>query len=135
VSAFLLCTQASALAQAFERGRYEIVAETVMPHLEENLRYATSRERRCLAAHELSSIFPILRHDSLAGCRLADERRYAGSITYLLVCASREVASGKAWLDVSERRVLGTLEVKMGGKNMTFAQRIEALHQGECDLP
>jgi hypothetical protein len=133
--AFFLCTQAWASGQALEAGRYEIVAETVMPHLEENLRYATSREQRCLAAHELSSLFPILRHDSLAGCRLANERRYGHSIGYLLVCASPDVASGKAWLDVSGRRVVGTLEVKMGGKNMTFAQRIEALHQGKCNLP
>jgi len=29
---------------------------------------------------------------------------------------------------------VGVLEVTMGGKNMTFSQRIEAARQGECEL-
>src|SRR5262245_56877334 len=32
---------------------YEVITETVMPHLEENLRYATTREQRCLEADQL----------------------------------------------------------------------------------
>jgi hypothetical protein len=27
------------------------------------------------------------------------------------------------------------LQIKMGGKNMTFSQRIEAKRQGDCDSP
>lgn len=66
-----------------------------MPNLEENLRYATTRERRCLHAHE--------------------------------------PASGAASLEGAPERVTGILEVKMGGKNMTFAQRVEAVRRGECE--
>jgi hypothetical protein len=32
-------------------------------------------------------------------------------------------------------RVKGVLQIKMGGKNMTFSQRIEVKHQGDCDSP
>lgn len=104
-----------------------------MPNLEENLRYATARERRCLRAHEISSVFPVLRHPSLEGCKLAEESRHGDAIRYVLVCASPEVATGAARLDGGPDRVAGVLEVKMGGKNMTFTQRIEAVRRGECE--
>jgi len=128
----LLCTVAWASGEAVEPGTYEIVARTVMPHLEENLRYATTRERRCLRSDELPMIFPILQHPSLEGCNLGSERRRGDTTRYRLVCASPQVATGTARLDAGPRRVVGVLEIKMGGKNMTFAQRIEAVRQGEC---
>ena len=49
---------------------YEVVTETSMPHLEENLRYAVTRENRCLTGDELVSSFPILKHPALADCKL-----------------------------------------------------------------
>jgi len=106
-----------------------------MPHLEENLRYATTREQRCLRLDELAALFPVLRHPSLEGCRLDEERRRGSSIRYRLVCASPQVASGTARLDVAGERIAGILDVKMGGKNMTFSQRIEAVRQGDCEPP
>ncbi len=133
MAASWLCTAAWALDEAVQPGTYEITVQIVMPHLEENLRYATTRERRCLRGHELSSVFPILHHPSLAGCKLDDESRRGNTIRYLLVCASPQVATGVARLDARPGRVAGILQIKMGGKNMTFAQRIEAVRQGECD--
>jgi len=129
----LLCTVAWAAGQAAEPGAYDITASTAMPHLEESLRYATTRERRCLQAHELASVFPILQHPSLEGCKLADESRRGDTIQYLLVCASPQAATGAARLDAGPGRVTGILEIKMGGKNMTFAQRVEAVRRGECE--
>lgn len=127
----MLCTIAW-VANAAEPSAYDVTARTEMPNLEENLRYATTRERRCLYAHELASVFPVLQHPSLEGCKLAEESRHGGAIRYRLVCASPGVATGAAWLDAGPDRVAGTLKVKMGGKNMTFAQRIEAVRRGEC---
>jgi hypothetical protein len=106
-----------------------------MPHLEESLRYATTRERRCLTSDEPSSLFPILQHPSLEGCRLASARRRGDTIRYRLACASPQVATGDARLDAGPGRIAGVLEIKMGGKNMTFAQRVDAVRQGECELP
>jgi hypothetical protein len=113
-----------AAAPAAEPGAYDITASTEMPHLEENLRYATVRERRCV--RELASFFPILQHPSLEGCRLAGDR---------LVCASPEVATGTVRLDEApgRARVSAVLEIKMGGKNMTFAQRVDAVRLGDCE--
>jgi hypothetical protein len=131
-AASLLCAAAWASGEAVAPGTYEITAQVVMPHLEENLRYATTRERRCLRGDELASVFPILRHQSLEGCKLGAETRSGGTIRYVLACASPQVATGAARLDAAAGRITGTLEIKMGGKNMTFSQRIEALRQGDC---
>jgi hypothetical protein len=106
-----------------------------MPHLEENLRYATTREQRCLQLDEFAALFPILRHPSLEGCHLDDERRHGSSVRYRLVCASPQVASGTARLESAGERIAGILEVRMGGKNMTFSQRSEAVRQGDCMPP
>ena len=95
-----------------------------MPHLEENLRYATTRERRCLRDDDRASLFSILRHPSLEGCALAGD---------LLVCARPEVATGSVHLDEGPGRISGVLEVKMGGKNMTFEQRVDAMRLGDCE--
>jgi len=114
-------------------GVYEITVETVMPHLEENLRYATTRERRCLRDASLASVFPILQYASLDGCRLGQPTRDGETIRYLLVCENPQVATGVARLDTEANRIVGTLDVKMGGKNMTFTQRIEATRHAECD--
>jgi hypothetical protein len=135
IAASLLCSAACATSYAGSPGLYEITAQTVMPHLEENLRYATTREQRCLQLDELAALFPILRHPSLEGCHLDDERRRGSSVRYRLVCASPQVASGTARLDAAGGRIAGILDVKMGGKNMTFSQHIEAVRQRDCEPP
>ena len=97
-----------------------------MPNLEENLRYATTREQHCVNIADIEAFFPILRHPSLDGCHLD---------RYRLVCANPQVATGTARLDAVGERVAGLLQIKMGGKNMTFSQRIEAVRQRDCDDP
>jgi hypothetical protein len=132
VAALVLAVAASEWDATLRPGVYEIVVQTTMPHLEENLRYATVRERRCLQGDGLASLFPVLSHDSLAGCALERAGRHEEAIRYHLVCQRPDVASGSAWLRLSPGRIEGVLQVKMGGKNMTFEQRIRAMRQGEC---
>ncbi|MGH8177969.1 MAG: DUF3617 domain-containing protein [Steroidobacter sp.] len=123
---------AQASADNVRPGVYEVVAETMMPHLEENLRYATSRERHCLTQRDLSSIFPILRSPSLSGCTLSEEGASGGVIRYRLVCENPQAAIGTARLNTTLDRIVGILEIKLGGKNMTMSQRIQATRQGAC---
>lgn len=121
-----------AAGAAIQSGAWEITARIEMPHLEESLRYSTTRERRCLGPDDFPSLFPVLRHESLAGCRLGDAGRDGSTGRYRLVCANPQAASGTAVLDLNPGRMAGVLEVKMGGKNMTFTQRVEATRLGEC---
>jgi len=129
--AALICPGTRA-SEMFSPGLYEITTETAMPHLEENLRYAITHERRCLRDQQLSSAFPILNHESLKGCKLENESRVQGSVTYLLICDNGHGTTGAAQWHLYANPIRGTLNVKLGGKNMTFFQRIVAKPLGEC---
>src|SRR5262245_45987829 len=65
----------SSSAETMPAGLYEVITETGMPHLEENLRYTTTRENRCLTGEDLASAFPILKSASLSDCKLQHESR------------------------------------------------------------
>jgi len=111
---------------------YEVTTETGMPHLEENLRYAVTRENRCLTGGDLVSAFPILKSASLADCKLRHERRQGDAVSYLLVCDGGHGTTGSASWRAGEQSIVGTLHVKLGGKNMTFFQRVTAKPMGRC---
>jgi hypothetical protein len=111
---------------------YEVITETGMPHLEENLRYATTRENRCLTDEELASVFPILKSASLADCKLRREGPHGDAVSYRLVCDGGHGTTGSASWRVGEPLIVGTLNVKLGGKNMTFFQRVTAKPLGQC---
>ena len=114
---------------------YEVAATMVMPHLDE-MRRQVSQHTRCVKDDEPSALFPVMDQHALRGCRLgypktvADARR-----EYVLVCASARVASGTASIDESGAVLVGQLAVKMGGKNMTFSQRVEARRGAPCTPP
>jgi hypothetical protein len=75
---------------------YDLTIETGMPHLEENLRYATLHERRCVDTRDLSASFPILHDVSLQDCQLADAALSDGGVSYTLRCAGGHGTTGEA---------------------------------------
>jgi len=117
---------------ALNPGTYELTVETLLPNLEENLRYATTHQRHCLGTEEAATLFPILRHQAFAGCVLTGGQSVEDRLEYSLECSNREAASGAARLTVSPTGVYGVLEIKMGGKNMTLSQRISGARLGQC---
>lgn len=114
---------------------YEMSTETGMPHLEESLRYAVVRERRCLNPRELSSAFWIMGHESMQGCRLDKASEQDDAASYTLVCDGNQGTSGSAQWQLGSQLIRGTLDVRLGGKNMTFYQRITGKAVGECSVP
>jgi hypothetical protein len=119
-------------SQSMPPGLYEVTTETSMPNLEENLRYTTTHERRCLTHEDLAGAFPVLSHPALKGCSLGRESREGDVVSYALICEGGHGTTGDARWDLGERRIAGTLRVKLGGKNMTFHQRVVAIPVGEC---
>lgn len=131
-AALWLATISTALASdALSPRLYHLTIETSMPNLEDNLRYATTRETSCLGRKELATAFPVLNHVSLEGCRLVGEP--AGALKYRLACDGGHGTTGEAMWEVSDHQLIGTLNVKLGGKNMTFYQRITAVPVGQCE--
>ena len=119
-------------ADASVQKQYELVTETVMPHLEENLRYATTRENRCVDTHDLSRAFPILRHVALADCALVKAQEGNGGAIYTLQCTGGHGTTGLAQWQFDANSIAGTLNVRLGGKNMTFYQRVTGRLIGAC---
>ena len=112
---------------------YDVVITTNMPNLEENLRYTTTRERRCLGRADFTSAFPVLKHPAFKGCVLRDEvREGPDTLLFQLVCAGDSGTAGMASWQVRESGIAGLLSVKMGGKNLTFYQRITGKPLGAC---
>lgn len=119
-------------SQALPPHLYDVTTETALPHLEENLRYSITHEKRCLAQPDLRIAFPILRHPALAGCSLDHETSARDRISYVLTCEGGHGTTGDAVWEIGERSITGILHVKLGGKNMTFHQRLIAERIGEC---
>lgn len=119
-------------SQAVPPGRYDIRIE--MLNLGEYLQYAKPQhERRCIRDHDVSGFFPILRHQSLNGCELGRSSRRSGVTYYPLVCAGAQETTGSARLSADMDSVEGVLKIQMAGKNMNFAQSIDAQRLGDCD--
>jgi len=112
---------------------YEVTTETGMPHLEENLRYATRIERRCMSPRQLTKAFPMLGDVSLQDCELVEtEEEARDTLLYRLQCSGGHGTMGSARWDFGSSTITGTLSVRLGGKNMTFYQRITARPLGKC---
>jgi len=116
-------------------GLYRITTETGLPHLEENLRYAINRAERCLTQKDLPTIFPVLEHPALKSCHLGRGTTEGDILTYALKCESTQATTGEAVWQLGERQIAGTLNVKLGGKNMTFYQRVTGMLLGPCISP
>lgn len=111
---------------------YDVTIETGMPNLDEHLRYATIRERRCLARGDLGRAFPALADVSLQDCRLLPVEQDAEGARYALRCSGGHGTEGEARWSFDEAGLAGTLRVRLGGKNMTFYQRVTARAAGAC---
>ncbi len=111
---------------------YRLTTETGMPHLEENLRYATIDETRCLTRADFATLFPVLKHPALQGCALQPQSEDDDSITYVLACSGSHATTGSARWTADAHQLQGVLNVRLGGKNMTFYQRITAVEAGSC---
>lgn len=119
--------------ETFPARLYEVTTETGMPHLEEALRYTVTHERRCMADRPMAEAFPVMGHPALQGCSLQNETRHEDTISYALVCSGGHGTTGEAIWQIEAHRIRGTLNVKLGGKNMTFYQRITAMQLGACE--
>ena len=118
--------------RAQEPALYEIVVQTAMPHLEENLRYTRTTAKKCLTRSELFVAFPILTQGAFNECGLSQRAVSASDASYRLICPASTGTTGNAVWRFDGSHFAGALEVKLGGKNMTFHQRVTAKRLGEC---
>ncbi len=127
----LLAGSATAQTGASHR-LYEMSTQTGMPHLETNLRYAVVTEQRCLNPQDLPGVFWMLGDVSLQDCKLAKVLDEPARAVYALQCSGGHGTSGEARWEFAPSLLSGVLDVRLGGKNMTFYQRIIARLVGDC---
>lgn len=128
LSAGLAAPASAAPEPRYERGRYLIEAQTVMPHLEE-MRRTRSRSEVCGDGHRIATLFPVFTQPALRGCDLEAE----GGARLRLRCADDRVATGSGHLGRgTDGRLRGALDIRMGGKNMTFSHYVTAVRTGDC---
>ena len=125
-----LYTYEESTAADFDTGHYEIKSTTVMPHLDE-MRRNVKQERICIPDHDVAYLFPVLRYAAFEGCRV-EKRTNDNGEQYDLICPGPNGAKGSISLKAHQSLLRGHLQTKMGGKNMTFSQFIEAKHLGAC---
>ena len=136
IVSILLSQQALASEPMFPK-LYEVTTEIGMPHLEENLRYATTRETSCLTRFDPFA-FPILEHEALKGCNLKYDNHCDETICYVLSCIGQHGTTGEARWRIDSNQIRGTLNVKLDGKNMTFTsgsrlhRSVSAFRQSHC---
>lgn len=132
---WILSTAATAPAQVsagVPAQLYELTTEMGMPNLEENLRYTLRHTKECLTDRMLATVFPVLEHPALRGCSLQDELRDGTTVTYRLACEGGHGTRGEATWKFEKPMVRGVLHVTLGGKNMTFYQKVTAIPLGSC---
>ena len=84
---------------------------------------------------EQISIFALasrVNHPTLAGCTLGGETRTDDTVRFGLSCDDRHGTTGTAVWHIDKQRIRGRLDVKLGGKNMTFSQTVTARVVGNC---
>lgn len=114
-------------------GEYLVKAEIIMPHLEASLRYAATETRHCVIGDNVSGLFPLLSHVSFTDCALVEKKSTGAHEEFDLICLNPEAATGTAQMVVDEEVFRATLNIKMGGKNMKFSQRINGHRIGNCN--
>lgn len=132
-TALFAFVQADAIA-ALEPGRYAIDVHTTLPHLEENLRYASVRKTQCHSAADIASgrAFALLEGDAYRACELRDVSLDADALAYRVECPGANAPSGVARFELGATHYRGTLHMQMGGKNMTVTHRVDARRIGDC---
>lgn len=128
----LVCLPLRAQPMGAPPGLYEIAVATSMPHLDENLRYATRASRRCLPDLDASAHFWMLREPALAGCRLQPLEAEGDLRGYDLACSGGNQATGRIEWHLDALGGTGQLSVRLGGKNMTFTQFATARRVAAC---
>ena len=132
LQALAVCGSSALAGEARSPRLYEMTTETGMPHLEVNLRYATVTEKRCLNTEDLSGAFWMLKDVSLQDCRLVKAGETVDESAYEFQCHGGHGTTGNATWQLGPTDIAGTLNVRLGGKNMTFFQRITAKAIGAC---
>ena len=123
---------------AIPNGEYEIVANVVLPNLQDSLTKTTARQILCRQQHPANAFFPLLKHPSFTGCSLSKgvvkQQSNTGMTqhSFQLNCENKDAATGTATFEIKHNQFSARLKIKMGAKNMTMTQHLKAHKVAPC---
>jgi hypothetical protein len=130
----LVTASAAAAEPAITAGSYAIESQMVLPHMEE-MRRIVKNVDACVDDGNAARLFPVFHQPALTGCMLVPQGSSIDTVDFKLDCQGINGAQGTAQLSFGDDHITGELVAKMGGKNMTFSQYVDARRTGSCVVP
>jgi hypothetical protein len=89
---------------------------------------------RCVSPADLKSgqAFFVLSHNPLRNCDLLDYQVTGGAASYRIACPGPNKGSAVAVFETTAITYRGSIEMNMGGKNMTMSETQAGKRIGDC---
>jgi hypothetical protein len=127
---FLLSAHATAGELPIQHGAYEITARLILPHLEQ---WAVDSTKIVCAGDGGAIPVPVLSaNNPFKHCAATGIRSSGDSLSYDIACAGRGAANAHAAYSVTPGGFVGSIDMVLGGKNMTMTEVQRARRVGEC---
>ncbi len=126
-------TTLNSYATAMQPGLYEIQIETNMPNMY-NQEWEPTHVKECLTESDIKSgrAYRGPRGTQYSNCELLDYKNLNNKITYHSVCPGPNAPSGHGTFAYTDNMFKGTVNMQMGGKNMTMVQKYTARRVADC---
>ena len=113
-------------------GLYRVEVRIGLPNVQDTA--APMVLTRCIATDDLESgqAFFVLSDNPLKNCELLDYQPTGDTATYRILCQGPNMGSAVAVFDTTDRSYHGTINMNMGGKNMTMSETQFGKRIGDC---
>jgi hypothetical protein len=114
-------------------GLYEVEGEVVLPNTS-NIASRTT-VRHCVTAADLATgrAFFVLSDNPIRACALYDFEAHKEQVRYRIACSGPNAANALAEFALQQTHDPGTIQMQMGGKNMTMFETQHAVRVAECE--
>jgi len=132
LAAILTATGSGAADPALTPGLYQVEVRIGLPHVLDTT--GAMILSRCVAAADLDSgqAFFVLSDNPLKSCDLLDYHPGPDTATYRIACRGPNMGSAVAAFEITKNSYRGTINMNMGGKNMTMSETQVGKRVGDC---
>ena len=132
VYAGLMAVGSDAAKSLLTPGLYRVEVRIGLPNVQDTA--APMVMTRCITTDDLESgqAFFVLSDNPLKNCELVDYQPTGDTATYRILCQGPNMGSAVAVFDTTDRSYHGTINMNMGGKNMTMSETQVGKRIGDC---
>ena len=126
--------RADGSAGALQAGSYSVDSVLELPHLEGQ--GAKKTATICVVeagAYATRGLVVLSENNPLGKCPASNARQDGSTLTFDIKCDGLNAAMGKAKYDLAGDHFTATIDMKMGGKNMTMMEMQRGHRIGDCE--